>query len=147
MNVSFRAAAAMVLLTLAAGALGGWLGVAYGARRVAPPPGLHAILHHDLHLTSAQNERVAALEERFAARRKLYRAQMQAANRELAIALETDHTYGPKEQAAIDRFHHAEKHLQEATIRHLLAMRAILTAKQSNIFDRAVYEALTTGSS
>ena len=147
MSVSLRAVVAMVLLTLAAGAFGGWLGVSYGARQAAPPQDLHAILHHDLDLTAAQSERIAVLEQRFATRGKVFEAEMQAADLELAIALEADHTYGPKEQVAIDRFHRAEKSLQEATIRHVLAMRAILTVKQSKVFDRAVYEALTAGSS
>ena len=147
MSVSFRAVLVMVLLTLGAGALGGWLGVTYGARQAAPPRALHVLLHHELHLTAAQNEQIAALERRFAERRKKFEGEMKAANRDLAMALEADHTYGPKEEAAIDRFHRAEKSFQEATIRHVLAMRAILTASQSKIFDRAVYRALTAGSS
>ena len=137
----------MVLLTLAAGALGGWLGVAYGERHTAPVGDLHTILHHDLDLTAAQNEQIATLEQRYAARRKVFEAEMRAANRDLAVALDADHAFGPKEKAAVDRFHRAEKGLQEATIKHVLAMRAILDAEQSKTFDRAIYKALTAGSS
>lgn len=137
----------MVLLTLAAGALGGWLGVAYGERQANPTGDLHSIIHHDLDLTAAQNEQIATLEQRFAARRKVFEAGMQAANRDLAVALDADHSFGPKEIAAVDRFHRAEKGLQEATIRHVLAMRAVLNARQSKTFDRAIYKALTAGQS
>jgi len=137
----------MVLLTLAAGGLGGWLGVAYGERQPVPGGDLHAILHHDLDLTSAQNQQIATLERRFAERHKTFEAEMRAANKDLAVALETDRTFGPKEQAAVDRFHRAEMGLQEATIRHVLAMRAVLDARQTKVFDSAVYKALTAGAS
>lgn len=147
MRVPLRAIVLMVLLTLAAGALGGWLGVAYGKRQAASPGDLHTILHHDLDLTAAQNEQIAALEQRYAARRKVFEAEMRAANRDLAAALDTDHSFGPREKAAIDRFHRAEKGLQEATIKHVLAMRAVLDAKQSKTFDRAIHKALTAGPS
>lgn len=147
MRVALRSIVLMVLLTLAAGALGGWLGIAYGERQTAPAHDLHTIVHHELDLTAAQNQTIAALEQRFAARRKVFEAEMQAANRDLAVALDTDHVFGPRETAAVDRFHRAEKGLQEATIKHVLAMRAVLNAKQSKEFDRAIYKALTAGSS
>ena len=143
MKVPLRSVVLLVLLTLAAGALGGWLGVAYGERQTASAGDLHTILHHDLDLTSAQNTQIAVLEQRFAARRKVFEAEMRAANRDLAVALDADHSFGPKEKAAVDRFHRAEKGLQEATIRHVLAMRAVLDAKQSTAFDHAIYKALT----
>lgn len=139
--------AVLVVLTLAAGALGGWLGVAYGERMAKPATDLHALIHHDLHLTAAQNAQIATLERRYAARRKPLEAEMRAANRELAGALDTEHKFGSRAQAAVDHFHRAEKQLQEVTIRHVMAMRAVLNPSQSKTFDRAIYEALTAGPS
>ncbi len=147
MRPPLRLIVLMVLLTMVAGALGGWLGVTYGERQTVPADDLHAVLHHDLDLTATQNEEIAALEQRFATRRKTFEAEMRAANRDLAVALESDHTFGPKEQAAIDRFHRAEMGLQQTTVRHVLAMRAVLDTAQIKVFDRAVYKALTAGSS
>ena len=147
MRTPLRLIILMVLLTMAAGAIGGWLGVAYAERQTAPVGDLHAVLHHDLDLTAAQNEQIAALERRYAARRRIFETEMRAANQDLAVALETDHTFGPKEQTAVDRFHRAEMGLQQATIRHVLAMRAVLDTAQIKVFDRAVYKALTAGSS
>ncbi len=142
-----RAVIALVILTLFAGALGGWAGVVYGERTTHQPVNLHTLVHRDLDLTAAQNQQIAALERRFTAHHKIFEAEMRAANRDLAVALDADHTFGPKEQAAVNRFHRAEEGLQEATIRHVLAMRAVLNAKQDQKFDRAIYDALTAGSS
>ncbi len=145
MKIPLRAIAALVFLTLLAGALGGWLGVVYGEQATHPRTDLHTLVHRDLALTPEQNRRIETLESQFAARQKALRAEMRAANRDLADALDSEHTYGPKAQAAVDRFHHAEKQLQVATIEHVLAMRAVLNAKQSRRFDRAIHEALTAG--
>lgn len=147
MKMPLRAVIVLVILTLFAGALGGWAGVVYGERTTHQRVNLHTLVHRDLDLTAAQNQQIAALEQRFAARHKIFEAEMRAANRDLAVALDTDHTFGPKEQAAVNRFHSAEKGLQETTIRHVLAMRAVLNAKQDQKFDRAIYGALTAGPS
>ena len=144
---SIRTATLLVLLTLAAGALGGWLGVTYGERIASPPSDLHALIHRDLNLTSAQNAQIATLEEQFSVRRQGLEAEMRAANQELAAALKSEHELGPRAQAAMNKFHDAEKALQEATIKHVLAMRAVLDAKQSQKFDEAIDEALTASSS
>lgn len=147
MKASLRAIVLLTFLTLAAGVLGGWFGVVYGERLAGRPGDLHSMIHSDLGLTSAQDEKIAVLERRFAARRAALDAEMRAANRDLANALVADHAFGPRELAATQRFHRAQEQLQEATIRHVLAMRAILTAEQSKRFDQAVYEALTAGPS
>lgn len=145
MNIPLRAVAALIILTLLAGVLGGWLGVVYGERATHPRADLHTLVHRDLDLTPEQNGRIETLESQYAARQKVLRAEMRAANSDLAEALDSEHAYGPKARAAVDRFHHAEEQLQVTTIQHVLAMRAVLTAQQSRKFDRAIHEALTAG--
>ncbi len=145
MMIPLRPVIAMLVMTLFAGAVGGALGVAYGNRMVHPQPSLDTLVHHKLGLTTEQNSRVEALEAQFAERQKVLRAEMQAANRDLAAALDNEHAYGPQAQAAIDRFHHAEEQLQVATIKHVLAMRSVLNHEQSKKFDSAIHQALTAG--
>ena len=145
MTIPLRPVILLVLLTLFAGAAGGALGVFYGNRVSQPQPSLDTLIHHELALTAEQNGRIEALEARYAERRRVLQAEMQAANRDLAAALDKEHAYGPQAQAAIDRFHHAEEALQVATIKHVLAMRSVLNQEQSKKFDRAIHQALTAG--
>ena len=67
---------------------------------------------------------------------------MRTADRDLAQAIISDRQYGPPEQQAIDRFHSAMKALQQATVIHVLAMRAALTPQQAKPFDQAVRQVL-----
>lgn len=145
MRIPLRPVIVLLLLTLFAGAVGGALGVAYGNRMTRAQPSLDTLVHHELGLTTEQNNRIETLESQFAERQKVLQAEMQAANRDLAAALDKEHAYGPQAQAAIDRFHHAEEQLQVATIKHVLAMRSVLNAEQSKKFDNAIHQALTAG--
>jgi hypothetical protein len=67
---------------------------------------------------------------------------MRAANRELADTILKEHIYGDGAKAAIERFHKSAAALQEATIMHVLALRAVLTPAQAERFDAVVSEAL-----
>ena len=67
---------------------------------------------------------------------------MRAANVDLAEAIITEHAYGSKARQAVDRFHRAMSALQEDTIRHIFAMRAVMTADQAHRFDVLVAKAL-----
>jgi hypothetical protein len=69
---------------------------------------------------------------------------MRAANADLAQAFQEQHAYTPQMQAAIDRFHRAMSALQKETMLHVLAMRAILTPRQTAQFDGSVVKSLTT---
>jgi hypothetical protein len=68
---------------------------------------------------------------------------MRAANADLSRAIAASHAYTPEVQAAVDRFHHAMGELQKQTILHVLAMRAVLTAQQAQLFDQTVEHSLT----
>lgn len=131
----------MLVVTVLAAALAGWVGVHFGVQQMQESS-LDTVLHQRLDLTSAQDARIELLERSFAARRRTLQAQMRAANRDLANAITRDHAYGPDAKLAIGRFHRAMLTLQEETIRHVLAMRAVLTPDQRHEFDALVVKSL-----
>jgi Spy/CpxP family protein refolding chaperone len=132
----------MVLLTAALAAIAGWAGVRYGLSQSRPRPGLDQIMHHQLGLTADQNRRIETLEAGYAARRAALESEMRVADRDLAAAITTEHAYGPRAQQAMKRFHAAMGALQEETIKHVLAMRTVLTPEQAKRFDKTVSKAL-----
>ena len=133
----------ILLLTGLVGAAGGWIGIQYGLRQAtAPTSDFHAVLHNDLGLTPDQERRIADLESEFAETRRTLESDMNTANRELAEAILAESTYGDQAKRAIQRFHDAMGRLQEETIKHILAMRQVLTPEQAEIFDRTVSKAL-----
>jgi Spy/CpxP family protein refolding chaperone len=131
-----------ILLTGLGGAVGGWAGVQYGLREAQSERGLDEVLHHELNLSDAQNARIETLEAGFKARRQVLEGEMEAANRDLAAALADRHSFSPQARAAIARSHAAMGALQEATIEHILAMRAVLTPEQARRFDATISETL-----
>jgi hypothetical protein len=104
---------------------------------------LHALMHEELDLDADQTLRIDRLEAQFAEQRKALDRSMWAANADLATAMETEHQYGPRVAAAVDRAHMAMGDLQKATLRHVFAMRAVLRPDQAARFDAAVGKALT----
>lgn len=145
MSSAARTSAAIIVLTLLAAMLGGWVGVRYGLREGRAPPQLDELLHHRLHLSAAQAQQLTALEQEFAARRAELETRMRAANREIAGAITVRHSFDSEAQTAVDHLHRAMMELQEATIRHVLAMRAVLTPDQVQEFDQTVDQALAVG--
>jgi Spy/CpxP family protein refolding chaperone len=135
---------AVTLLTAVAAAAGSWAGIHYGLRETRSNLGLDDLLHHELQLTSDQDRRIETLETSFSAKRKMFEDEMRAANRDLAAAMVADPSYGPGARSAIARFHAAESGLQEETVKHVLAMRTVLTPEQIRRFDAAISKALTS---
>jgi Spy/CpxP family protein refolding chaperone len=127
----------MLAATIVAAGLAGWFGVQYGLRQNQASD-LDAILHRQLSLTQGQDRQIETLEAKFAVRQNAYEAEMRAANSDLAAAMTRDHVYGPPAQQAIERFHKAMMGLQEETVRHVLAMRAVLTPDQAKTFDAII---------
>lgn len=141
-----RAALGVIAMTLLAGAAGGWLGVRYGmaeARHGAPS--LDTVIHEQLDLTTEQRRRIGLMEAAFVLRQRALQSQMRDANRQLARALVSEHRYGPAAHEATEQFHAAMKVLQEETILHILAMRAVLTPAQAQQFDQTVSQVLDSG--
>jgi Spy/CpxP family protein refolding chaperone len=130
------------LVALAAGFAGVGLGrLAFD--RTSHPPSLHEVIHNELHLTAQQTQRIESLEAEFATRKRALELEMRAANAELASAIRDEHGYGPRVTSAVERFHHAMGALQTETIRHVFAMRDVLTPEQKQVFDNTVVSALT----
>ncbi len=104
---------------------------------------LHALLHRELKLSPAQQQKIGPIEARFAARREALELEMRAANIRLAQAIEAEHGYGPQVTKAIDETHEVMGDLQKETLQHLFAMRGVLDRDQAAMFDKVVVEALT----
>jgi nickel and cobalt resistance protein CnrR len=146
MRTESRTFAAMLIATVVAAGLAGWLGVEYGVHHKHGAD-LDSILHSELALSQDQNRQLDALEADFAVKRHIYDAEMRAANSDLAAAITRDHAYGSSEQQAIERFHKAMMALQEETVRHVLAMRGVLTPDQARTFDEIIAKNLAGPSS
>ncbi|GIK49855.1 MAG: hypothetical protein BroJett013_25520 [Alphaproteobacteria bacterium] len=131
------------LITIALAFLAGLGGVGLGRLLFEQrAPSLHQTLHSELHLSTDQMQQVEALERDFAPRRRALELEMRAANAELAAAIRAEHVYGPRVTAAVERFHQAMGALQTETLRHVFAMRAVLTPEQQARFDDVVAQAL-----
>jgi hypothetical protein len=142
MKLETRTFLLMLVATVVAAALAGWLGAEFGIHH-RHAPDLDAVLHSELSLSQDQDRQLDTLEADFAAKRGIYETQMRAANGDLAAAMTHDHAYGPAEQHAIERFHKAMMGLQEETVRHVLAMRAVLNPDQARRFDAIITKSLT----
>ena len=104
---------------------------------------LHALLHRELKLSSAQQVKIDRIEAKFAERRDALELDMRAANIRLAQAIEAVHGYGPRVTEAIDETHRVMGELQKETLQHLFAMRVVLDRDQAAMFDKSVVKALT----
>ena len=132
-----------LVLSILAAAIGAWGGGQYVVRRMQHTTPLHQMVHQKLDLSPEQERRIDGLERDYAVKRRAREAEMRAANAELAQAIQEQHSYTPKVQAAIDRFHIAMGALQKESIQHVIAMRAVLTPEQAARFDDTVVKALT----
>ena len=141
MSAQLRTFAVMLIVTIFAAGTAGWLGVSYGMKRSQPD--LDTQLHERLNLSSAQAQQIEGLESRMTSNRERLRARMRTANKELADAINHDHAYGSAEKLAVEHFHQAMIELQEDTIVHVLAMRAVLKPDQARTFDELVQKSLT----
>lgn len=134
----------VAFLALCAGMTGVFVAGSWSASHpVETPSGLHELVHHDLDLSSDQEAQLERIEHRFAARKAELEQKLRAANLALADAMETDKSYSPAVQAAIDDFHSAMGELQKVTIEHVFEMREILSEDQAIVFDAEVVRALT----
>lgn len=135
-----------LLITALVALAAGFAGVGIGKvvfDRAQRQPSLHEVIHNELHLTPDQTRRIESLEADFAVRKRALELEMRAANAELASAIREEHGYGARVTGAVERFHHAMGQLQTETIRHVFAMREVLTPDQMQVFDNTVVSALT----
>lgn len=131
------------LIAFAAAIAGVFVGRAVSDAPKASETELHALLHGDLDLTAAQKAKLDKIETDFSVRRRALELEMRGANVRLAQAIEAEHGYGPRVTEAIDETHRVMGDLQKETLRHLFAMRGVLTPAQAEMFDKSVVKALT----
>lgn len=132
-------------LSLLLAGIGAWAGATYVTHHMHAQTPLHDLVHAKLGLSAEQQMRIEGLEHEQTVRQEALQAEMRAANADLSMAISASHAYTPEVQAAVDRFHHAMGELQKQTILHVLAMRAVLTAEQAQLFDQTVQRSLTAG--
>lgn len=142
MNPSLRAVAILAFAMLLAAAFGGWLGVAYGVLLAHNRPDEHERIHHALDLTAEQGRKLAAVEDQFKAHRSTLRRDMDHAAQEFSNAIGVEQVLGPRSRAALIRYHQSEEQLEEATIMHMQAMRAVMNAGQREQLDFSLRHAL-----
>lgn len=136
----------VVALAFLAALAGVFIGRAISERTSEPATALHELLHEELDLTAEQRQRIASIEERFAVRRRALELEIRADNARLAAAIQVEHGYGPRVAAEVARTHRVMGDLQNETLAHIFAMRAVLRPDQQERFDQAVVRALTAGS-
>ncbi|MBV8273684.1 MAG: periplasmic heavy metal sensor [Verrucomicrobia bacterium] len=90
----------------------------------------HEWIHHQLNLTAEQERALEPIEAEFQQRKRELLGQIESANNELAQVIKEDQGYSTRVSAAIEKIHHAQGELQEATLQHVFAMRAMLTPEQ-----------------
>ena len=92
----------------------------------------HEWLHRELHVTAEQHKALEPIEERFAEKERMHRAEMRAANRQLAAAIRKGNANSPELAAAVHLIHLHMGDLQKDSLDHLFEMRAVLTPEQSD---------------
>jgi Spy/CpxP family protein refolding chaperone len=147
MSPFLRNLAVTVLVALAAGAAGGWMG-AERARDdfLATQPlrqSVQDIVANGLALTEAQREEIRQIEDRYDRERSLIRSRISKANADVADALISDMVYGRAARIAVQEVKEGLGTLQEETILYVLEVRDVLTMEQQQIYDRRVRETLT----
>ena len=88
----------------------------------------HEWLHHELNLTDAQLKALEPVEAKFGDRQRQLAAALHEANLQLARVMAEDKAYTPRVTAAVEHVHHCMGDLQKASIEHVFAMRAVLSA-------------------
>jgi hypothetical protein len=125
-----------IILLLAAvavvAALSAYLTRTLAARRdcCAPARSSYEVLNERLNLSDAQRKEVVKLEAEFAVKESVLRAELVAANRDLAKTLASENAYSPKVSAAVERVHVCMGELQKASIAHLYELGGRLDAAQ-----------------
>lgn len=102
----------------------------------------HEWIHRELNITSDEDKALAPIEDRYASRRRELAEAIRLANLDLAQAILDDREYSPRATAAIEKIHHAQGELQEATLEHVFEMRSALTPEQYDKLLRATAAAL-----
>jgi nickel and cobalt resistance protein CnrR len=90
----------------------------------------HEWIHKQLDLTQLEVKALEPIEAKFAERKRNLMGEIRSANKELAEAIKQDQTDSPRVSAAVEKIHHAQGKLQEATLEHVFEMKGVLTPEQ-----------------
>lgn len=101
-----------------------------GAAVAAPEADLHAWMHAHLDLTPEQHAAMQPGEAAFETERGRLRAEIAAANQELAAAIAQGAQPGPPMDAALQKLSAAQAALQRATLDHFFTMKRYLRPAQ-----------------
>jgi nickel and cobalt resistance protein CnrR len=104
------------------------------ARLFGPLPGSavngHEWIHKQLDLTAGEQKALEPIETKFAERKRNLMGEIRSANKELAEAIKQDQADSARVSAAVEKMHHAQGKLQEATLEHVFEMKGVLTPEQ-----------------
>jgi Spy/CpxP family protein refolding chaperone len=90
----------------------------------------HEWVHKQLNLTQDEQKALEPIETKFAERKRDLMNEIRDATKELAEAIQQDRAASPRVSAAVEKIHHAQGKLQEATLEHVFEMREVLTPGQ-----------------
>lgn len=103
---------------------------------------LHVLLYDELDLTAPQRRNLKLLETAFAKQKAALEKELGDDNAAIANAMQMEHGYGPRVEAAVDHLHATMGKLQKLTLEHVFAMRQELTPDQAKRYDQVVAELL-----
>jgi len=136
-----------LLAVSVSGFAGAWIGQIilmpkHGTMMSGSPKGIHELLHDELSISAQQEVEIADIEKEYKRLKSLYRAQMKAANMELAQAIQMGGYEAPEIEAIVHKIHGAMGALQALSLKHLADMQKILTEDQNKKLREMVVEQL-----
>jgi Spy/CpxP family protein refolding chaperone len=141
-----------VLITVVLAFAAAFAGARLGAQNTPsnkPAPllstSVYEMVHHELKLTPSQQSAIAEIDARYEHQRNLHRADISAANGELAQALASEMALGTAAQLALSHIQASLAQMQRESVLYALDVRAVLTPDQQTALDRKIFETLTLG--
>lgn len=131
-----------VVLSFLSGFAGVWIGLKVLPGQRPATVNLHVQIHRDLSLNAGQKATLHQLEAQYARSRVRYREKLKAANARLAEAIRKHHDLSPEVQLAEQNYLKVLGDFQTETLRHIFAMRAILSPAQAQEFDALMLRSL-----
>jgi nickel and cobalt resistance protein CnrR len=131
-----------VLLSLLAGFAGVWMGLKIFPQSDPSTVSLHEIIHHQFDLNAEQETALKRLEDLYTLQQKRYATKLKAANFALAATIKIHHNLSPEVVQAEQQYLAVLGNFQTETLRHIFAMRAILSPEQAKKFDDIVLRSL-----
>ncbi len=115
----------------------------YAKRSAAPHHDAHAWIHSQLALTEEQEKALEPIEKKYREESQRLEGEMQAENAELAQVILQDRKDSERVRAIIEKIHQSMGELQNVTIGHVFAMRAVLTSDQYDKLLKLTADALS----